>query len=265
MNALVPALVAGAAAALLVGADPGRRLGHVTPVVRSHRRWTRGSALASGAVGVSLFAVIVLGLSTGLLVCAVAVAGAVMAQLLLARHDLVLRSGRRRAVSRAARVLAGQLRLGQVPTVALSSAASDCPPLERAAATLAIGGDVSAALREVGREPGHEGLVTLAMAWELSERSGAPIAALSRQVSDGLRVQDESRAQVAAELAGPRASGRLLATLPLIGLAMGRFAGGDPFHFLTGSLAGHLCILAAVVLAGVGVLWTERLADVAQG
>lgn len=260
MNAALPALCAAAATVLLVSPNPARRLEHLSVAPHQQHVWGRSTVTALAVLGCCVVALALFGLSDGLLVDAGVVAAGVVLHLLLARRDEKQRSQRRQDVSRAARVLSGQLRIGQVPTTALQSAASDCPPLERAAATLAIGGDAAVALRDVARQPGHEGLATLAMAWELSERSGAPIASLSRQVSDGLRAQDETRTQVDAELSGPRASGRLLAALPLLGLGMGRLAGGDPFHFLAGTLPGHACVLGGVLLACAGVLWTEHLA-----
>lgn len=165
-------------------------------------------------------------------------------------------------VVRSCEVVAGQLRIGQVPAVALRDAASDCALLEKVAATAAIGGDAAAALRQVAAaEPAAQGFVWLARAWELSERSGAPIADAAQSVSAGLRARQATAAMVASELAAPRATGRLLAVLPLIGLAMGVVSGGDPVRFLVGTFAGQVCVLGGVLLACAGVLWTERLAD----
>lgn len=261
---LAAMLLAAIAAALAIRPDPGRRLGNVSYAEASKRAWGRRRLIGVSAVGGSLACIAILGPSRGLLGAAGACVAGVLAELLAAQQVARRAARRRAAVARAARVLAGQLRIGQVPTTALRSAAEDCPPLERAAATIAIGGDVAAALRAVATDPGHEGLNDVSMAWELSERSGAPIADLMSQVSAGLREREETGRTVAAELAGPRASGRLLACLPLIGLGMGKLSGGDPVHFLFGTLPGHACILAGVLLAGSGVLWTEQLADKAQ-
>ncbi|MEL4503633.1 pilus assembly protein TadB [Luteococcus sp. H138] len=163
-------------------------------------------------------------------------------------------------VAHATQTVAGQLRIGAVPSVALVSAAVDSPCMERAAATQAIGGDVGQALRGAGAEPGREGLVSLARAWELGERTGAPIASLALQVSDQVRRDVAAKRLIDSELAGPRATARLLACLPLIGILMGKISGGDPVGFLTGTLLGQGCLAAGVVLACTGVLWTEQMA-----
>lgn len=170
------------------------------------------------------------------------------------------RRGAATDVAHAMQTVAGQLRIGAVPGVALASAATDSPCMERAAATLAIGGDVGEALRTAGEDPGREGLVSLARAWELGERTGAPIAQLALQVSDQVRRESAARRLVDAELAGPRATARLLACLPLVGILMGRVSGGDPVGFLTGTLLGQACLAGGVLLACAGVLWTEHMA-----
>lgn len=260
LAALPPLMLAVSAALLLVPAHPGRRL------AATGRPRTSGRPLAPLGLlrAVLVGCVLVTGAvapRASVLVAAAAVGVATSAQVVLDRHGARAATARRGEVARAARVLAGQLRVGQVPTVALRSAALDCPPLERAAAAQAVGGDVGAALREAARRRGYEGLVDLAMAWELAERAGAPIAALALRVSSSLAEVEQNRAAVAAELASPRASGRLLAALPLLGLAMGTLAGGEPLGFLLGTLPGQFCVLGGVGLAAAGVLWTEQLAN----
>ncbi len=174
------------------------------------------------------------------------------------------RDAARREVAQATQVVAGQLRIGALPGAALAMAAKDCSSLERAVATQRIHGDVARALRAAGDHEGREGLASLARAWELCERTGAPIAALSQQVSELIRTDQATRQVVAAELAGPRATSKLLLALPLLGIVMGRMAGGDPVGFLTGSLAGQACLLGGVSLACVGVCWIDQMAGAAS-
>lgn len=164
-------------------------------------------------------------------------------------------------VARACQVLAGQLRIGQIPVVALRTAAEDSPVLERAVATHQVGGEVPAALRRVAEQPGADGLRALAAAWQLAERSGAPLAEAAERVTRRLAEQGDLRRAVAAELAPARATGKLLAGLPVVGLAMGFMVGGSPDEFLLQTWLGRWLLAAALVLACVGVLWTELLAD----
>ena len=62
------------------------------------------------------------------------------------------------------------------------------------------------------------------------------------------------------QLAGPRATARTLATLPLIGLLLGVLMGADPIGWLLGSALGLGCLAGGAVLTGLGILWTSRIA-----
>lgn len=255
-------LAFAAAGWLLAGPVPGRALRGAAPG-HPHRRT---HLVLTGA-----------GVVTGtLLVLALAgprAAGFVtMAEFVLGTGSYLVwcRAGDRRRsravaeVTRAGAVVAGLLRIGLVPEQAVPVAAQECAVLVEAAAALAVGADAGAALRTTGRRAGHEGLVSLARAWDLCRLSGAPVAPVIDRVAESLREDRATAAVVAAELAGPRATGQLLAFLPVIGLGLGYLVGGDPLGFLTGTPAGELCLIAGVGLACAGIVWTERLAGVAR-
>lgn len=162
-------------------------------------------------------------------------------------------------VVQACQAVAAQLRVGDIPAVALARVAADSPLLAPVAATQAIGADVPAALRAAGQQPGGAGLASLGRAWQLCQLTGAPVARAANQVADSLRAEAAAERLVASELAAPRASGRLLAGLPLLGLGMGFAGGGNPIDFLTGTLVGQLCLAAAVCLVCAGLVWTTLL------
>ena len=170
---------------------------------------------------------------------------------------------RRRAdeVAQGCQVLAGQLRIGQIPGRALLTVAEEFPAFAGAAAAQGVGGEVPAALRRAASQPGHEGLQALAAAWQLAEHSGAPMAEAAEQVAEHLDQVAALRRSVNAELAPARATGKLLAVLPVIGIGMGFLVGGHPDEFLLGTVLGRWLLCAGVVLAGLGVCWTEVLAD----
>ena len=175
---------------------------------------------------------------------------------------------RRRAARRAAvdiahgcQVLAGQLRIGLVPSQALRVAAEDCPALRDGWAMHRLGGDVVRAWTEAGHRPGHDGLVALARAWQVAEDSGAPMAELLERVSDALSRERRVRGVLESELAGPRATARLLALLPAVGVWLGVGLGGDPAGFLLHNGIGQICLVLAVALACTGLIWVERIAD----
>lgn len=186
---------------------------------------------------------------------------------------LLWRRHRRRSAARAAagevasacRLLAGLIRVGHVPATALAAAARDAPVLAECAAAHAIGGDVCGTLQRQGAGPGMAGLVELAAAWEVAEGTGASLTATLDALTDRLTANRKVDEVVAAELSAPRATGRLLAMLPIAGLGLGYAFGGDPLLFLTGSLLGQISLVAGVGLGCVGVFWTEHIADQGGG
>ena len=244
----------------LLSSDSGRRLREVDAPQRSRRSW--GSAtfwLVMLAVLVVLAVTTLSGASGGAwATVAVLLGGTAARQLSLWLERRRVAAARQR-VSVAAQVVAAQLSSGATPRAALQVAAMECPTLELAVATASIGGDVSAALVRAGETIGQEGLASLGRAWRLGERLGAPMKGLADQVSQQVRSEQATRELVGAELAGPRASAKLMALLPLIGVGMGKVSGGDPVGFLLGSPPGQLCLVAGVALTCAGVVWSDRL------
>ncbi len=170
---------------------------------------------------------------------------------------------RRAAVREACDVVVAELRAGHSPGHALEAAGAVLPELMQVATTGRMGGDVPAALRAVQRS-GEESLGRLAVAWSVAATSGAGLAGVLDRIAGGLREEEALRNEVAAQLAAPRASARVLAVLPLLGLALGTGVGADPVGFLLGSPYGWLCLVAAAVLTAAGLAWVERLARAAE-
>jgi len=169
-------------------------------------------------------------------------------------------SARRRADTIAALdLLAAELRAGILPGAAVTALAADVPSLRPAAVAAVHGGDVVAALRVASADPGAGALADLAGAWHVAERAGAPLAAVLERVATAVRDDAEIDREVAAEAAPARATGRLMAVLPLLGLGLGAGMGADPVHVLTGTVVGSLCLAGGVALAGAGVVWVDRI------
>lgn len=177
---------------------------------------------------------------------------------LRARRTAAERS--RAAVAEACTLLAANLRVGMVPAQALTAAADTCAVLEEARQTLALGGDVTAVWRRQARRDGSAGLRELARAWQVGTRTGASLTSTLDEVARGLTADVALRAVVGSELAAPRATGKVMAALPALGLGLGYLLGGDPLRWLAASAAGWACLLAGTVLACAGVLWIETLA-----
>lgn len=261
MAVLLAVLAALLAVPVPVTAALGDRLmtAGAAPVRRRHGRH-RGLAAVAAATTCASVALVVWG-PRGLVL---ALVGAVLVGTVLRLLRLRTRRRRaeaaRRAVAEAAEVLAANLRVGMVPAVALRSAVASCPVLAEAAATLAIGGEVPAVLRRQAVTDGQLGLRDVARAWEVASVSGASLTGTLEQVAAGLTADESLQAVVGSELAAPRATGKVMAALPALGIGMGYLIGGDPLRWLTAGPAGWVCLLLGVTLACCGVLWIEALA-----
>ena len=157
-------------------------------------------------------------------------------------------------------MIANQVRVGRIPAEALALAAEDAPVLAVASRVQRNGGDVVAALLGQALRPGCRGLRDLARAWQVGTRTGAPMADLLDQVASALRADQSVERTIASELAGPRATGRVMAVLPLCGIGLGYLLGGDPVAFLLSGPLGWACLIGGAVFAACGVLWIEWLA-----
>jgi tight adherence protein B len=109
--------------------------------------------------------------------------------------------------------------------------------------------------------PGTSGrLGELAGAAErLAERTGAPVADLLDRIEADARASARTRASTQAQAAGAHATAVMLAVLPLAGVALGFAMNADPLHVLLHTRWGGVCALAAAVLQGAGLLWSERI------
>jgi tight adherence protein B len=101
-------------------------------------------------------------------------------------------------------------------------------------------------------------------AWQVAGSSGAGLATVVDRIGTGLRSDEEARAEVRAALGPPRATARLLAVLPLFGVALGSSVGSHPVHVLLHTTWGWCCLSGASVLALTGVWWVDRLASAAE-
>ncbi len=191
-----------------------------------------------------------------------------LTMLLALARDLRKRPRGRRALSqrRAAALetclaLSAELRAGQPVRLALQRAALVCdPPVCPAALAAArLGGDVPAALR-ADAAVGLPVLRGMAACWQVGESSGAGLALAIERMADSARAADEVREQLATALAGPRATARLLGSLPLVGIAMGMLMGANPLAWLLGSAYGLVVLAAGIALTGLGLWWTDRIA-----
>ncbi|MBN6055876.1 type II secretion system F family protein [Nonomuraea sp. RK-328] len=175
----------------------------------------------------------------------------------------------RRATIELCQSLTAELTAGRTPGEALSRAveAVDFPDADALRPVLAAardGGDVASALASMAPAQGGEGLRRLAACWEVSVTAGAGLAALVDRIGSTLRTAQAHRQDVAAQLAGPRTTARMLAALPALGILMAAALNMHPLNFLFGSLPGLACLVAGIALDACGLWWTHRMAVRAQ-
>lgn len=101
---------------------------------------------------------------------------------------------------------------------------------------------------------------SVAACWEVSETSGAGLAVALERLTTAARSAEEVRVQLQAHLSAPRATARMLALLPAIGILLGISLGGDPLGWLLGTGIGRLCLAGGVALTAVGLWWVNRIA-----
>lgn len=162
--------------------------------------------------------------------------------------------------------LVTELRAGAHPVAAAEAAARDAREpaaavLATVAATARLGGDLATALhRFTDTNPAIvPALRPLVHAWDLAHRHGLPLADVLDSVWRDVSTRVRFAGRVRARLAGPRASGAVLAGLPLLGILLGEAMGADPLRVLLGTGAGQALLAVGVCLACAGVGWVARL------
>lgn len=227
-----------------------------TPPVAPSRSGAREvAALGAGVLALGLVVPV-----RPLVLAAAAVAGLVVVRLRVASRAERVSAERQQAVLNACEALVGELRAGQPLAPALEGAARVWPDLAPAAVRARLGGDVPQALRELGDRPGAEALRRVAGAWTLCATSGAGLVHALDRVLETVRGDQEARRQVRTELAATRATARMVSGLPLLLLVGAHGAGARPWHVLTATLPGQVCLFGGVALVGAGLLWIERIA-----
>lgn len=154
--------------------------------------------------------------------------------------------------------LAAELEAGQPPPVALARCAGEPSAWPVACGVAVLGGDIAAALVVDGqRQPV---LRQLAACWQVAADSGSGLAAAVARLAESARAAEDVRVDLEAQLAAPRATARLLAVLPLVGVGFGLMLDADPLAWLLGSGPGRLCLVAGALLTAIGTWWTGRIA-----
>lgn len=142
-------------------------------------------------------------------------------------------------------------------TQALATVTSWGAPAHLACAQLL---ENSARMRPHSRERLHD----LQLSLRMSESAGAQLATSLERAAEHAEERIDALLGRQSALAAPRATGRILSWLPLLGLGLGMLMGSDPVGVLTGSVLGALTGLLGLGLAFAGRRWTAALVHRAE-
>ena len=142
-------------------------------------------------------------------------------------------------------------------TQALATVTSWGAPAHLACAQLL---ENSVRMRPHSRERLHD----LQLSLRMSESAGAPLATSLERAAEHAEERIDALLGRQSALAAPRATGRILSWLPLLGLGLGVLMGSDPVGVLTGSVLGVLTGLLGLGLAFAGRRWTAALVHRAE-
>ena len=251
------AVLAAALAVWLFVPDPGPGMKRLVPKVKNRVEigWWKVVFIAD-AVGM-VIAVLAGPLAIVVVMC---LACTTVAWVVSARMGQRRAKKRRAEVVRVAQVLESLMGLGHLPVSALALAAEEYPVVAPAVAAQKMGGDPWEVLEQLSTVPGQEGLSQIGRAWKVCQVSGGSMHVTLEQVRASLEEASNTDSVVAGELAGPRATGQILAVLPLLGLGMAAGLGVSPFGFFFGGIGGRACLMTGVGFICAGVIWSEILA-----
>ncbi len=155
-----------------------------------------------------------------------------------------------------------ELRAGTPPRRALELAIDPfdalCP---RARLALGRHDDLPAALRADARESGTAAWASLAAVWELADVRGVSLAVVADHIVEAGQQAAAAQRLLDAELAESRATVRVLAMLPVIGMALGILLGANPLAWLLFTGPGRVVLVVAAVLEALGWFWVRALVN----
>ena len=260
VSAIGSAGAVGVAAVLVTGQSAAGRWRRLTvPAVADSRR-----RVAVAAVVTCAFAVGVLGPGGAVVLIGLVGVGVVVMQ---RARRVALLDETRVALVDLCRAMAAELRAGRPLADAFTAAAGDAPvqvahALGPAVAVCRRGdaADLADVLRVAARAPGCSALRSVAACWQVATSSGSTLAPAIERVGDALQDDIDLRRDVRSLLAGPRATMRLLAVLPVVGLLLGSAIGARPLSFLLRSPPGWGCLTGALLFDAAGIAWSRRIA-----
>lgn len=125
--------------------------------------------------------------------------------------------------------------------------------LRDAAAACAAGAPVPPVLRRCPE------LTGLAATWEVVLGVGAPAGNALERLAKASAADLDAAQAVAAVLAGPKATARLLVALPPVAVLLGEAMGAASMRVLASTGVGQVCVLVGLLGLAAGWAWSRRL------
>ncbi len=162
-------------------------------------------------------------------------------------------------VTRFATELAAELRSGQQPDDAWSRLWGTGPPHRPTAPVPRAAGGTSVVqvMHATSELPGCLGLQRIAACWAVTEVTGAGLAQALERIGRSLVAEHDIAVEIETQLAGPRATAKLLVFLPAFALFLGNSLGADPLHVLFHSMPGLACLAVGLLLLLFGWRWSQ--------
>jgi tight adherence protein B len=113
--------------------------------------------------------------------------------------------------------------------------------------------------KRLERTPVGQFAAAIAAVHRVATRAGASTAVLLGSVAEALADAQETADALAAAMAGPKSSARLLQFLPLLGLVLGTAMGASPVPVLIGGGAGTVALVVGLGLLALGRVWSGVL------
>lgn len=117
---------------------------------------------------------------------------------------------------------------------------------------------------ELVREHSKLRIQELTACFAVSERTGAPLAAVLENLARYCEKDIDAELARESAMSAPVATGRILSLLPILGLGLGMLMGTDPLGVLFGSIPGAFLAVLGAGLALVGRRWIQRLVAEAE-
>ena len=159
-------------------------------------------------------------------------------------------------------VAIGELRVGAHPASACDVAARESTGVTAtvfavAAARSRLGGSGASGFRRPG--PVDAELGRIADAWSVAERHGLALAEILTAARADLSGRIRFRSRTESGLAGAKATGAVLAGLPVVGIGLGQLMGAAPLAVLCGGGIGGILLVLGTAFACAGLLWSDAI------